>query len=180
MIDGCGQCQRKKRAVNCRSAFSETCTTGCGCGGQGELAVCKTLGSVFYASDSSVFRSRSSNEVSSPRARLQQSRSRSHLLTGSQFSTHHHHHHGLYILQGKVAKSHIFTPAGRKKKSAARLRIELWSISWLSLKKTRVEINQCVGRTRKFFTKSFLGDDAAVLARSNGEEPASPRYRRAA
>ena len=38
-----------------------------------------------------------------------------------------------------------------------------------------MEINQCVGCTRKFFTKSFLGDDAAVLARSSGEEPASPR-----
>ena len=40
-----------------------------------------------------------------------------------------------------------------------------------------VEINQCVGCTRQFFTKSFLGDDAAVLARSRGEEPASPRHR---
>ena len=48
-----------------------------------------------------------------------------------------------------------------------------------------VEINQCVGCTRQF-TKSFLGDDAAVLARSSGEvrnrhrhaiEPA-PRRRR--
>merc|ERR1712093_313441 len=29
----------------------------------------------------------------------------------------------------------------------------------------------------QFFTKSFLGDDAAVLARSSGEEPASPRHR---
>ena len=38
---------------------------------------------------------------------------------------------------------------------------------------TCVEINQCVG----CFTKSFLGDDAAVLARSSGEEPASPRHR---
>ena len=28
-----------------------------------------------------------------------------------------------------------------------------------------VEINQCVGCTRQFFTKSFLGDTAAVLAR---------------
>ena len=37
---------------------------------------------------------------------------------------------------------------------------------------TCVEINQCVG-----CTKSFLGDDAAVLARSSGEEPASPRHR---
>ena len=34
-----------------------------------------------------------------------------------------------------------------------------------------VEINQCVGCT------SFLGDDAAVLARSSREEPASPRHR---
>ena len=40
-----------------------------------------------------------------------------------------------------------------------------------------VEINQCVGCTRKFFTKSFLGDGVAVLARSSGEEPASPRHR---
>ena len=40
-----------------------------------------------------------------------------------------------------------------------------------------VEINQCVGCTRQFFTKSFLGDDAAVLARSSGEEPASRRWR---
>ena len=40
-----------------------------------------------------------------------------------------------------------------------------------------VEINQCVGCTRQFFTKSFLGDGAAVLARSSGEEPASPRRR---
>ena len=39
-----------------------------------------------------------------------------------------------------------------------------------------VEINQCVGCTRQFFSKSFLGDDAAVLARSRGEEPASPRH----
>mmetsp|Transcript_5143 Transcript_5143/g.14901 ORF Transcript_5143/g.14901 Transcript_5143/m.14901 type:complete len:584 (+) Transcript_5143:156-1907(+) len=29
----------------------------------------------------------------------------------------------------------------------------------------------------QFFTKSFPGDDAAVLARSSGEEPATPRYR---
>ncbi|CAH0377462.1 unnamed protein product [Pelagomonas calceolata] len=40
-----------------------------------------------------------------------------------------------------------------------------------------VEINQCVGCTGQFFTKSFLGDDAAVLAPSSGEEPASPRHR---
>ena len=35
-----------------------------------------------------------------------------------------------------------------------------------------VEINQCDG-----CTKSFLGNDAAVLAPSSGEEPASPRHR---
>ena len=40
-----------------------------------------------------------------------------------------------------------------------------------------VEINRCVGCTRQFFTKSFLGDDAAVLAPSSGEEPALSRYR---
>ena len=40
-----------------------------------------------------------------------------------------------------------------------------------------VEINQRVGCTRQFFTKSFLGDDAAVLAQSSGGEPASPRSR---
>ena len=40
-----------------------------------------------------------------------------------------------------------------------------------------MEINQCVGCTRQFFTKLFLGDDAAVLAPSSGEEPASPRHR---
>jgi len=40
-----------------------------------------------------------------------------------------------------------------------------------------VEINQCVGCTRQFFTKSFLGDDVAALARSSDEEPASPRHR---
>jgi hypothetical protein len=40
-----------------------------------------------------------------------------------------------------------------------------------------VEINQCVGCTPQFFPKSFLGNDTAVLARSSGEEPASPRHR---
>ena len=40
-----------------------------------------------------------------------------------------------------------------------------------------VETNQCVGCTRQFFTKSFLGDDTADLARSSGEESASPRHR---
>ena len=33
-----------------------------------------------------------------------------------------------------------------------------------------MEINQCVGCTRQFFTKSFLGDDAAVLGPLSGEE----------
>jgi hypothetical protein len=38
--------------------------------------------------------------------------------------------------------------------------------------------NQPVRRVhRRFFTKSFLGDDAAVLAPSSGEEPAPPRHR---
>ena len=40
-----------------------------------------------------------------------------------------------------------------------------------------VETNQCVGCTRQFFTQSFRGDDAAVLVRSSGEEPESPRHR---
>ena len=40
-----------------------------------------------------------------------------------------------------------------------------------------VEINQCVECTRQFFSKSFLGNDAAVLARSSGEESAPPRHR---
>ena len=39
---------------------------------------------------------------------------------------------------------------------------------------TCVEINQCDGCTRQFFTKSSLGDDADALAPSSGEEPASP------
>jgi len=43
-----------------------------------------------------------------------------------------------------------------------------------------VEINQCVGCTRQFFTKSFLGDDVAAPARSSGEEPALPRHRASA
>ena len=43
---------------------------------------------------------------------------------------------------------------------------------------TCVEINQCVGCTRQFFTKSFRGDDAAVLAPLSGEESASPPRRR--
>ena len=40
-----------------------------------------------------------------------------------------------------------------------------------------VEINQCVGCTRQFFTESVPGDDVAALVPSTGEEPASPRHR---
>ena len=39
------------------------------------------------------------------------------------------------------------------------------------------KINQCVGCTRQFFTKSFLGDDVAALDPSSDEEPAPPRHR---
>ena len=42
---------------------------------------------------------------------------------------------------------------------------------YAKLVETCVEINQCVGCTRRFFTKSFLGDDVAALAPSSGEEP---------
>ena len=55
-----------------------------------------------------------------------------------------------------------------------RLSGALWGLKTVT---TCVEINQCVGCTRQFFTKSFLGDDAAVLIRLSGEEPASPRHR---
>ena len=57
--------------------------------------------------------------------------------------------------------------------ATSRRRAETWRQHVASC----VEINQCVGCTRQFFTKSFLGDDAAVLARSSGDEPASPRHR---
>jgi hypothetical protein len=40
-----------------------------------------------------------------------------------------------------------------------------------------VEIKPVRRVYRQFFTKSFLGDDAAVLAPSSGEGPASPRHR---
>ena len=43
-----------------------------------------------------------------------------------------------------------------------------------------MEINECVGCTRQFFTKSCLGDDAAVPAPSGGEEPSRSRYREGA
>ena len=51
-----------------------------------------------------------------------------------------------------------------------------WTACALKLVTDCVEINQCVG-CRQFFTKSFLGDGVADLARSSGEEPASPRHR---
>ncbi len=41
-----------------------------------------------------------------------------------------------------------------------------------------VEMNRASG-ARQFSTKSFLGDDAVVLARSSCEEPASPRHQAA-
>jgi solute carrier family 25 carnitine/acylcarnitine transporter 20/29 len=50
------------------------------------------------------------------------------------------------------------------------------NLAWLTVWPC-VEINQCVGCTRQFFSKSFRGDDAAVLAPSSGEEPTSPRRR---
>ena len=65
------------------------------------------------------------------------------------------------------------------KKILAQLKtwLEEGDVQRLVVVVTCVEINQCVGCTRQFFTKSFLGDDAADLARSSGEEPASPRRR---
>ena len=61
------------------------------------------------------------------------------------------------------------TPAG--------LTFAIWGPIFLLQGVGCVEINPCVGCTRQFFTKSFRGDDAAVLARSSGEEPAPPRDR---
>ena len=46
----------------------------------------------------------------------------------------------------------------------------IFDVHWLDVLAC-VEINQCVGCTRQFFTKSFLGDDATVLAQSSGGEP---------
>ena len=59
----------------------------------------------------------------------------------------------------------FLAPASRRSESTARADHHLCGI------------NQCVGCTRQFFTESFLGDDAAALAPSSGEEPASPRHR---
>ena len=61
------------------------------------------------------------------------------------------------------------TPAG--------LTFAIWGPIFLLQGVGCVEINPCVGRIRQFFTKSFRGDNAAVLARSSGEEPAPPRDR---
>ena len=87
-------------------------------------------------------------------------------------------------LQFPVARLHRYL---RKGKYASRVGVgagvymgavlEYLCAEILELAGNCVEINQCVGCTRQFFTKSFLGDDAAVLARSSGEEPASPRHR---
>ena len=73
------------------------------------------------------------------------------------------------------------TPANIAMKSLRRLwpkegyrSVLIWRFDLVA---TCVEINQCVGCTRQFFTKSFFGDDAADLAPSSGEEPASPRHR---
>ena len=57
------------------------------------------------------------------------------------------------------------------KRERQRGSVAFWKVS------TCVEINKCVGCTRQLFTKSFPGDDAAVLAPSSGEEPASPSHR---
>ena len=70
----------------------------------------------------------------------------------------------------KVREDHDLGEADERR----RLSGALWGLKTVT---TCVEINQCAGCTRQFFTKSFLGDDAAVLARSSVEEPAPPRYR---
>ena len=57
----------------------------------------------------------------------------------------------------------------------------LFALRWFRRKRQHRFVlcgNQPVRRVhRQFFTKSFLGDGAAVLARSSGEELASPRRR---
>ena len=87
---------------------------------------------------------------------------------------------------------HYWTALDKALGSFHRLKIEeinriikeLWSVTYMGedidtieIVSGRVEINQCVGCTRQYFTKSFLGDDAAVLTPSSGEELASPRHR---
>ena len=56
----------------------------------------------------------------------------------------------------KVREDHDLGEADERR----RLSGALWGLKTVTL---CVEINQCVGCTRQFFTKSFLGDDAAVL-----------------
>ena len=46
-------------------------------------------------------------------------------------------------------------------------------LSWFA----SVTVWKSTSASGTFFTKSFLGNDVAVLARSSGEEPASPRHR---
>merc|ERR1719352_2060673 len=55
-------------------------------------------------------------------------------------------------------------------KRPLRLARSLLACFWSWASAGCAEINQCVGCTRQFFTKSFLGDDVAVLAPSSGEE----------
>ena len=76
---------------------------------------------------------------------------------------------GLVVVSGKGSR----IPTVRVRRVNLRARAT-WSAAVACIS---VEINQCVGCTRQFFTKSFLGDDAGVLAPSSGEEPASPRHR---
>ena len=76
---------------------------------------------------------------------------------------------GLVVVSGKGSR----IPTVRVRRVNLRARAT-WSAAVACIS---VEINQCVGCTRQFFTKSFLSDDAGVLAPSSGEEPASPRHR---
>ena len=80
-----------------------------------------------------------------------------------------------------IAATTYVTAAPASMSDAARLRSLGYRASEIAAIRPTVascvEINQCVGCTRQFFTKSFLGDDAAVLVPSSGEEPAPPRHR---
>ena len=58
-------------------------------------------------------------------------------------------------------RSHRYCGATRERRAASR---PVWK-------------STSVGYTRQFFTKSFLGDDAAVLASSSGEETTLSRHR---
>jgi hypothetical protein len=85
------------------------------------------------------------------------------LLVGSAFGAHY--------LEAAAREADALAAAGGDSSASYLL------LSAVLIVISCVGINQCVGYTRQFFTKSFLGDDAAVLAPSSGEEPASPRYR---